>query len=116
MRHIARLTGSNEEEGMRLRNVVVMAVLVMLASAAPAAATDLEFTVFNIEYEGTKVWVPSTLVAYDGDNLKIKLINNVKSDPNQHGFAIAPLNVAAVVNRGEPQTVEIKAVKKGIYP
>ncbi len=101
---------------MRLRNALVMAALVVLATGASALAEDREFTVVNIEYEGTKIWVPGTLVVNEGDNVKIKLINNVKSDPNQHGFAIPALNVAAVVNRGEPQTVELKAVKKGIYP
>ena len=57
----------------------------------------------NVEYEGTKIWVPSTMVVHKGDKVKIKLINNVKSDPNQHGFKIAAFNVEAVVTRGEPQ-------------
>jgi len=75
-----------------------------------------QFTVVNIEYEGTKIWVPSTLVVHKGDTVKVKLINNVKSDPNQHGFAIAVFNVAAVVTRGEPASIEFVADKAGVFP
>lgn len=88
----------------------------LLLAAAPAAAETREFTVVNIEYEGTKVWVPSTLVVAKGDTVKIKLINNVPGDPNVHGFAIPAFNVAAVVTRGEPAAVEFVADKAGIFP
>src|SRR2546427_11361732 len=94
-----------------------LACLIALAGPAPAAEpAPLNLTVVNIEYEGSKIWVPGTIVVKKGDTVKIKLINNVKSDPNQHGFAIAAFNVAAVVNRGEPQNVEFKADKAGIFP
>ena len=74
------------------------------------------FTVVNIEYEGTKIWSPGTLVVKKGTKVTVKLINNVKSEPNQHGFAIPGYNVAAIVNRGEPQTVEFTADKAGVFP
>jgi nitrosocyanin len=74
-----------------------------------------QFTVVNVEYEGTKIWLPATLVVHKGDRVKIKLINNVKSDPNQHGFTIPAYNVAAVVTRGEPANVEFVADKAGIF-
>lgn len=85
-------------------------------SGGPVRADMWQLTVVNVEYEATKIWVPSTLVVKKGDQLKIKLINNVKSDPNQHGFAIQAFNVAAVVSRGEPQTVEFTADKAGVFP
>ncbi len=95
----------------------VCALSTMLLSGVAVDADEThEFTVVNIEYEGTKVWVPSTLVVHKGDKVKIKLINNVKSDPNQHGFKIAAFNVEAVVTRGEPQTVEFVANKAGVFP
>jgi len=75
-----------------------------------------QFTVVNIEYEGTKIWLPSTLVVHKGDKVKVKLINNVKADPNQHGFAIAAFNVEAVVTRGEPKEIEFTADKTGVFP
>jgi len=96
--------------------IALSAALVPLALAGVARAEEIHFTVVNIEFEGSKIWVPSTLVVHKGDKVKIKLINNVKSDPNQHGFAIAALNVEAVVTRGEPKEIEFVADKVGIFP
>jgi len=44
-------------------------------------------------------------------------VNNVPTDPNQHGFKIGGgYNVEAVVTRGEPKTVEFVADKAGVFP
>ena len=83
---------------------------------AAVYAEDMQFTVVNVEYEGTKIWLPATLVVHKGDKVKIKLINNVKADPNQHGYKIAAFNVESVVTRGEPQNVEFTADKAGVFP
>ena len=83
----------------------------------PRASADSpqEFTVVNIEYEGSKVFVPSTLVVHKGDAVKIKVINNIKSEPPNHGFAIPDFKVEEVVNRGETKTVEFTADKAGVF-
>lgn len=103
----------------------VVTVLALCAALVPAAvvirgvgyAEEVHrFTLVNVEYEGTKIWLPATLVVHKGDKVKVKLINNVKSDPNQHGFKIAAFNVEAVVNRGEPKELEFVADKVGIFP
>ncbi len=97
--------------------LVGLAALVALAGRAPAAEpATLSLTIVNIEYEGSKIWVPGTIVVKKGTKVTLKLINNVKSDPNQHGFAIPGYNVAAIVNRGEPGQVEFTADKAGIFP
>ncbi|HXJ33562.1 MAG TPA: cupredoxin domain-containing protein [Candidatus Eisenbacteria bacterium] len=86
------------------------------ATAARAEDQTMSFTIVNVEYEGSKIWVPGTLVVKKGTLVKLKLVNNVPSDPNQHGFAIAAYNIAEVVNRGEPKSIEFKADKEGIFP
>jgi nitrous-oxide reductase len=96
-------------------------LLIGLALAVPAGLARAEeatmsFTVVNIEYEGSKVWTPGTLVVKKGTLVKIKLVNKVPSDPNQHGFAIPAYNIAEVVTRGEDKTVEFKADKDGVFP
>ncbi len=95
--------------------VAVAATLCVSVDVQAQEKVD-QFTVVNVEYEGTKIWLPGTLVVHKGDHVKIKLINNVKSDPNQHGFAIPAYNVAAVVTRGEPANVDFVADKAGIFP
>lgn len=74
-----------------------------------------EFSVVAIEYHGTKVWVPGTLIVQRGDKVRIKLINNIKSDPNTHGFAIDEFGLKTVVGRGKPEIVEFIADKEGLF-
>lgn len=94
------------------------AVLMLLAAHGRAAAAepDRTFTIANVEYEGTKIWLPTPLIVKKGERVRINLINKVPSDPNQHGFAIAAFGVQAIVTRGEPQTVEFVADRAGLFP
>jgi nitrosocyanin len=104
---------------MRMVGATLAGFLCLVALAAPAAAAPpaaMSFTVVNVEYEGTKIWLPGTLVVPKGTHVTIKLVNNVPSDPNQHGFAIPAYNIAEVVTRGTPKTVEFTADKPGIFP
>jgi nitrosocyanin len=90
--------------------------LLVGAHARLARADDMSFTVVNVEYEGSKIWVPGTLVVKKGTKVKLKIINNVPSDPNQHGFAIPAYNIAEVITRGEPKQIEFTADKEGVFP
>jgi len=100
---------------MRTR-LLTLTLTALLLAAGSALAETREFTVVNIEFEGSKIWVPATLVVHKGDTVKIKLINNVKTDPNVHGYAIAAFKIAEVVNRGEPKEIQFVADKEGIFP
>jgi nitrosocyanin len=96
----------------------LLAVLACLPVVRPAHAEDqtMSFTIVNVEYEGSKIWTPGTIVVKKGTLVKLKLINNVPSEPNQHGFAIPAYNVAEVITKGEPKSVEFKADKEGVFP
>ena len=101
-----------------MRNVVTLS-LALAALGAPARAQGpaaVSQTIVNVEYEGTKLWLPGTLVVKKGSKVTLKLINNVPSDPKEHGFAIPAYNIAETVVRGEPKTVEFTADKAGIFP
>jgi nitrosocyanin len=84
--------------------------------AATQAQSVTEVSLVNIEFEGTKVWVPGPVVVKKGDTVRIKLINNVKSEPAVHGLAIEAYGIQALVNLGKPEMVEFKADKAGIFP
>ena len=84
--------------------------------AAAQGAGTVAMTIVNVEYEGSKLWLPGTITVKKGAKVTLKLINNVPSDPNQHGFAIPDYKIAEIVNRGEPKTVEFVADKEGIFP
>lgn len=116
------------------RQVVVLALGILMGAGAAnwlrsqGARSIKEFTIINEEHPGyedaaqgikmgsTKRWGPSVIIVNKGDKVKIKLINNVASDPNQHGFHIEAFGVQAVVTRGKPETVEFVASKAGLFP
>lgn len=75
-----------------------------------------EVTLVNIEFEGTKIWVPGPVVVYKGDTVKINAINNVKSDPPVHGLAVEAYGIQTLVNVGKPEAIDFKADKAGIFP
>ena len=107
--------------GLSIRLGLVLSALVGAGliggfSGSAHAQAVREVTLVNIEFEGTKVWVPGPVVAYKGDTVKIKAINNVKSEPPVHGLAIEAYGIQAVVNVGKPESIEFKADKAGIFP
>lgn len=98
------------------------ALSLSIFGAAKAAEPDhshhagaKEFTVVGIEYQGTKLWVPGTIIVKKGEKVRIKLVNNIKSEPNTHGFAIDEYGIKKVVARGTPDTVEFTADKEGLF-
>ena len=122
------------EEPMTQRNVNFLTLSLSLLSAGlalgeeqkPAAVQaqsqkqaaenfDRQFTVVAIESEGSKFWLPGTLIVKRGDKVKINLVNSIKSEPNTHGYAIEAYGIREVVARGEPKTVTFTADKSGIF-
>ena len=80
------------------------------------AQSTTEVTLVNVEFEGTKIWVPGPVVVKKGDTVRIKTINNVKSDPPVHGLAIEAYGIQALINVGKSEIIEFKADKAGIFP
>jgi nitrosocyanin len=93
------------------------AVSLVIGVARPSSAqTATEVALVNIEFEGTKIWVPGPVVVHKGDTVRIKALNTVKSEPPVHGLAIEAYGIQALVNVGKPETIEFKADKAGIFP
>jgi nitrosocyanin len=107
--------GRNNFLGLVLSVAIGTGILVGFTGVVHAQSAT-EVTLVNIEFEGSKIWVPGPVVVKKGDTVKIKAINNVKSDPPVHGLAIEAYNIQVVVNVGKPETIEFKADKAGIFP
>ena len=90
--------------------------LIMGLQAFAQAQSTKEVTLVNLEFEGTKMWIPGAVVVKKGDTVQLKAINNVKSEPPVHGLAIDAYGVKKEVNVGKPESVEFKADKAGIFP
>lgn len=84
-------------------------------AAAPAAGVR-EFTSVNIEYKGSKLWVPAVFIVKKGDKVKLTLINNAPS--GVHGFAADEFGIKVAVNNDEKdnkKVVEFTADKPGLF-
>lgn len=94
-----------------------LVIFVSWATPQPGTAQDAvrKFTVVNVLYEGSKMFLPSVLAVSEGDTVSVTVINNIPGDPPNHGFAIPAFEVETVVNHGEKKTVEFTADKAGIF-
>jgi nitrosocyanin len=108
-------TWLNGSLGLMVAVLIGSGVLMTSASVALAQSVR-EVTLVNIEFEGSKIWVPGPVVVEKGDTVKIQAINQVKSDPAVHGLAIPGYGIEVVVNAGKPESIEFKADKAGIFP
>lgn len=96
---------------------LALSLVIFVSWATPLAAQDAvrKFTVVNVLYEGSKMFLPSVLAVSEGDTVSVTVINNIPGDPPNHGFAIPAFDVETVVNHGEQKTVEFTADKAGIF-
>lgn len=106
-----------------MRNVLLSllpgSALMLALVAAPLAHAEApeatrKVTMVNVEYEGTKIWLPGTIAVKKGTTVELTLINNVPS--GQHGFAIPAFGVAVVVEKGQPGHATFTADREGIFP
>jgi nitrosocyanin len=97
---------------------VLLAALALVPSLARAeadtAAPDRKITLVNLQYEGTKIWLPATVVVKKGERVELTLINNAPS--GQHGFSIPAFDVAVIVEKGTPGHATFTADREGIFP
>ena len=96
--------------------VAMGAGIVVSFCGVGGAQSTTEVSIVNIEFEGTKIWVPGPVVVKKGDIVRIKAINNVESEPPVPGLAIEAYGIQALVHVGKPEIIEFKADKAGIFP
>ena len=90
---------------------VLLAVLI-LASGHVAAAEPKKFTVINVLLDGSKIWLPSTLIVQQGDDVELTLINKL-DEP--HGFKLEDFGIEEVVQPKAQTTVKFTAAKPGVH-
>lgn len=99
--------------------ILLLTVMNSATWAAHHEATEdvvlRKFTVVNVLYEGAKVFVPSVLIAAEGEKVRIKIINKIPGEPPNHGFSIPAYGIEEVINSGENKTVEFSADRAGLF-
>ena len=92
---------------------LVVLLLVLMLGAGDAAAAELKkFTLINVVLDGTKIWLPSSLMVHQGDEVELTLINKLE-DP--HGFKIADVGIEEVVQPKAQTTVKFTASQPGAH-
>ena len=66
----------------------------------------------NVLLDGTKIWLPSSIMVQQGDEVELTLINKL-DDPN--GFEIKAFGIEQVVQPKSQMTVKFTASQAGAY-
>jgi len=92
---------------------VVLLTVLMLSPGSATAAEPKQFTLINVDLDGTKIWLPSSIMVHQGDDVELTLINKL-DDP--HGFEIKAFGIEQVVQPKSQMTVTFTASQAGAYP
>jgi plastocyanin len=96
----------------RLGWFVVLLTVLMLSPGYATAAEPKKFTLINVDLDGTKIWLPSSIMVQQGDDVELTLINKL-DDP--HGFEIKAFGIEQVVQPKSQMTVTFTASQAGAY-
>lgn len=93
---------------------VLAALVAVLLYSVPLSATaePKKLTLINVQLEGTKIWLPSSLTVQTGDEVELTLINKL-DDP--HGFKLDAFGIEEVVQPKAQMTVKFTAAKAGTH-
>ena len=99
--------------GVRLGVLGVVSLMWILLGTSPAAAEAKKFTLINVVFDDTKIWLPSSLIVQEGDEVELTLINKLDLP---HGFKLEAFGVEEVVQAKAQATVKFTAKAAGLYP
>ena len=92
--------------------LVVLLPILMLGAEYAAAAEPKKFTLVNVVLDGTKIWLPSSLMVPQGEEVELTLINKLE-DP--HGFQLEAFGIVEVVPPKAQTVVTFTASQPGAY-
>jgi nitrosocyanin len=96
--------------------LIVLLTILMLGAGYVAVAEPKKFTLINVVLDDTKIWLPSSLMVQQGDEVELTLINKL-DDP--HGFKIEDFGIdfgiEEVVQPKAQMTVKFTASQTGAH-
>ena len=90
----------------------VILIVLMMGVGLAAAAEPKKFTLINVLLDGTKIWLPSSVMVQRGDAVELTLINKL-DEP--HGFKVEAFGIEEVVQPKAQTTVKFTASKTGAH-
>ena len=93
--------------------LITVLLLALGAQVSPTVADEVQkFTLINVIFDGTKIWLPSNLIVHEGATVELTLINKLEEP---HGFKIAAFDVETVVQPKATTSVTFTASKAGLH-
>ena len=92
--------------------IALLATLIVQTGASEAGETK-KFTLINVIFDGTKIWLPSSFLVNEGDEVEMTLINKLDAP---HGFKIDQFGLETVIEAKSKTTVKFTATPAGIHP
>jgi len=104
--------------GQRGIQLAILGIILLLAffmlQVRPTAAGEVKkFTLINVVLDGTKIWLPSSLIVHEGDEVELTLINKLTAP---HGFKLEAFGIEVEVPSKRKTTIRFTASKSGLYP
>ncbi|MCS6936532.1 MAG: cupredoxin domain-containing protein [Candidatus Bipolaricaulota bacterium] len=70
----------------------------------------------SVTVDGQYIWLPSTIILYAGETVRLRIENQDQLTPEGHGFAMPGLLPAPIALRpGEVREIEFTPERPGVY-
>jgi hypothetical protein len=90
-------------------------VFLLLSLTGLARAAERSFRIYTVEINGTKFWLPSTLVVKKGDKVRLEAQTRLEGQASVHGLSLPDFKVREAIDN-QSKAVEFVADKAGIFP
>lgn len=97
-----------------LIGMTVLSTAMLVGAISPTEAVGpKKFTLVNVQFDDTKIWLPGSLTVYQGDEVELTLINKLDVP---HGFKIDVFGIESVIAAKSKSTVTFTAKTVGVHP
>lgn len=93
--------------------IVLMATMMAGAMSPTEAIGPKKFTLISVNFDGTDIWLPGSLIVDQGDDVELTLINKLDVP---HGFKIDVFGIESVIEGKSKSTVKFTAQTVGVHP
>ncbi len=107
------MNGRRQVTRMLIGMIVLVTAVIVSTTSQTEAAGPKKFTLINVIFDGTKIWLPGSIIVHQGDEVELTLINKLDVP---HGFKIDVFGIESVIAAKSKSTVKFTAKMAGVHP
>lgn len=92
--------------------MMICFVALMGIRGSVSAGEVKKFTLVNVLLDGTKIWLPSTIIVSEGDQVELTLDNKLTAP---HGFKLVAFGIEVEVPSKKKKTIRFTANTAGVH-